>query len=392
MTENHLVSLIARHWSGELSEEEAAELREWTNADSKNRLFLEGITNEGHLENELERWRSVDLESAYSKLKEVIHIRRMSKVRRLAGWSVAAAVLIAIAIIGVSRKGSRDLRPAVVAASPVQQVMPGRSTATLTLSNGHVILLDSMNRGNVGVEGGARLEKKDSSSISYTAASESKENETVAYNTLTTPRSGQYQLTLPDGSHVWLNNISSLRYPTIFKGKNRTVELTGEGYFEIAKDVTRPFYVKVKGQVVEVLGTSFNIMAYSEEGSIQTTLLSGTVVVKASVGGATLKLRQDEQAQLSDNGKLTLIKNVPSEDIVSWKNGFFYFGRASFAEVMRQLARWYDVDVIYKGKVPEIEFGGKIDRGLPLNELLKFLDKNQIHFRLEGRDLIVLPS
>ncbi|MBS1606268.1 MAG: DUF4974 domain-containing protein, partial [Bacteroidetes bacterium] len=146
-----------------------------------------------------------------------------------------------------------------------------------------------------------------------------------------------------------------------------------------------------EGQVVEVLGTSFNIMAYPEEHSVQTTLLSGAVTVKAGIGGAAVKLRPDEQAQLTEDGRLGVIKNVPSEDIVSWKNGFFYFGRASFAEVMRQLARWYDVDVIYKGKVPEIEFGGKIDRGLPLDELLKFLDKNQIHFRLEGRELIVLP-
>jgi transmembrane sensor len=193
---------------------------------------------------------------------------------------------------------------------------------------------------------------------------------------------------LPDGSHVWLNNVSSLRYPTSFRGKNRIVELTGEGYFEIANDPGKPFIVKVNGEEVEVLGTSFNIMSYPDEGATQTTLLTGAVRVKA--GLTTVRLQPDEEAQWSEGGSLTVLKNVPSQDIVSWKNGFFYFGRASLKEVMRQLARWYDIDVKYEGVVPDQEFGGKIDRSVPLNDLLKFLDKNQVHFRLEGRTLVVL--
>jgi ferric-dicitrate binding protein FerR (iron transport regulator) len=166
--------------------------------------------------------------------------------------------------------------------------------------------------------------------------------------------------------------------------------LTGEAYFEIAKDAKRPFMVKVGNETVNVLGTDFNIMAYTDEGSIQTTLLSGAVKVQA--GGASALLKPDQQAQGRADGGLKILENVPSDDIVSWKNGFFYFGRAaSFEAVMRQLARWYDVEVVYEGKAPDMEFGGKIDRSLPLNELLKFLDKNQVHFRLEGRKLIVLP-
>lgn len=195
---------------------------------------------------------------------------------------------------------------------------------------------------------------------------------------------------LPDGSHVWLNNVSSLRYPTAFRGPNRRVELTGEGYFEIAKVEGKPFIVSVNGEEVEVLGTSFNIKAYADEGNTQTTLLTGSVRVKAE--HSIVELRPDEQAQWSGAGKLIIAKDVPSQDIISWKNGFFYFGRASFKEVMRQLARWYDVDVKYEGAAPDLEFGGKIDRSLPLNDLLHFLDKNQVHLRLEGRTLVVLPS
>jgi ferric-dicitrate binding protein FerR (iron transport regulator) len=189
---------------------------------------------------------------------------------------------------------------------------------------------------------------------------------------------------------VWLNNVSSLRYPTSFVGSDREIELTGEAYFEIAKDATRPFIVKAKDEQVTVLGTSFNVMAYPDEGGTQTTLLTGAVEVRTSSRLAHLK--PDEQAQVREGGELNVLKGVPAEDIVSWKNGFFYFGRASFAVVMRQLARWYDVDVVYEDKAPDLEFGGKIDRSLPLSDLLKFLDKNQIHLRLEGRKLIVLPN
>jgi transmembrane sensor len=138
------------------------------------------------------------------------------------------------------------------------------------------------------------------------------------------------------------------------------------------------------------LGTSFNVKAYNDEGATQTTLLTGAVRVKA--GYSAVKLRPDEQAQWSGSGNIRVVTDVPSQEIVSWKNGFFYFGRASLKEVMLQLARWYDVDVKYQGAVPELEFGGKIDRTLPLNELLNYLDKNQVHFRLDGRTIVVLGS
>jgi ferric-dicitrate binding protein FerR (iron transport regulator) len=389
MTENHLVSLIARHLSGELTEEETGELRLWAAAHTDNQLLLNRITDEGELEKELDRWRNINATEGYEKWVLNARARRRGKIWRLTGWSVAASLLIAVAVFSLTRKADQHTPQTLVDVIASQTVLPGRNTAVLTLANGQVILLDSAGNGELAKQGNVRLVKRDSGSLSYQMSGNNK-SEAVAYNTLTTPRAGQYQLTLPDGSHVWLNNVSSLRYPTSFIGKDRTVELTGEAYFEIAKDVTKPFLVKVKDQTIEVLGTSFNIMAYPEEGSPQTTLLTGMVRVKA--GGSSVKLRPDEQAQINEAGKLKVLKNVPSQEIVSWKDGVFYFGRASFAAVMRQLARWYNVDVIYKGKVPDMEFGGKIDRSLPLNELLKFLDKNQIHFRLEGHDLIVLPS
>jgi transmembrane sensor len=389
MKEDHLVSLIVRQWSDELDFQEREELEAWAKQDSANRQLLERVSNEPDLEREISRWKSIDVTKGYREWLSYWQARRRARIVRMSGWSVAASLLIGVIVTDVIHKTGPAASPAMVAKRAGVSVLPGRNTATVTLANGQQISLDSAGKGQLAIEGNTRLIKAGSGSLSYIAAKGSNPAR-ESYNILTTPRAAQYQLTLPDGSRVWLNNVSSLRYPTSFQGMERTVELTGEAYFEIARDAVRPFIVKVRDEAVEVLGTSFNIMAYPEEGGTQTTLLTGAVRVKTSE--TVVQLKPDEQSQVNAAGGLKILKGVPSEDIVSWKNGFFSFGRASFANMMRQLARWYDVEVIYQGKAPDMEFGGKLDRSLPLNELLKFLDKNQIHFRLEGRKLIVLPS
>jgi transmembrane sensor len=389
MTEDRLVSLITRQQSGELTPEEVLELEAWANKRVEYRAFLDQFSGETLLEKEISLWNGIDPAEGFARWRAFMQARRRARIRRITGWSVAASFLLAVLLYGlIDKLHSVPVQPAAgVAVS--HPVMPGRNTATLTLANGQQILLDSAEKGVLAIQGASRVVKADSGYLSYQA--EGKAVTDVTYNVLTTPRSGQYQLTLPDGSRVWLNNVSSLRYPTSFQGKERIVELaSGEAYFEIARDVLKPFAVRVHDETVTVLGTSFNVMAYPEDGGTQTTLLSGAVQVKT--GKATVKLKPDEQAQVGVDGGLKVLKDVASQDIVSWKDGFFYFGRASFEAVMQQLARWYDVEVVYEGKAPDIEFGGKIDRSLPLNDLLKFLDKNQIHFRLQGRKLIVLPN
>lgn len=389
MTEDRLVSLIARQQSGELASEEVLELEAWANEKEEYRAFLDRFSGETLLEKEVNLWNGIGPADGFAKWRAYMRSRRRARIRRITGWSVAASLLLAVSIYGlIDRMHSAAVQPASVAAVS-RPIMPGRNTATLTLANGQQILLDSVGKGVLAMQGACKVVKADSGHLSYLAAGG--QPAAIAYNVLTTPRSGQYQLTLPDGSRVWLNNVSSLHYPTSFVGKVRVVELsTGEAYFEIARDAARPFVVKVRDESVEVLGTSFNVMAYPEEGGTQTTLLSGAVQVRT--GKAAIKLKPDEQAQVETGGGLKVLQDVASQDIVSWKDGFFYFGRASFEAMMRQLARWYDVDVVYEGKAPDMEFGGKIDRSLPLDDLLKFLDKNQIHFRLQGRQLIVLPN
>lgn len=390
MTESRLVTLIVQKVSGELSPDEAVELDIWAGLEPNNKAFLDRVTNEEWLSQEMKLWENISIPAGYKKQALLTPIRKKVGIRRFVGWSAAAAVLVATIAIGVRQNHiSKPGVPVSNTAVNARPVLPGRNTATITLSNGQEVLLDSAGNGNLAIQGNARLVKRDDKLISYAPVDGKTKTDGVVYNKLTTPRSGQYQLILPDGSKVWLNNVSSLRYPTSFVGDKRIVELTGEAYFEIAKDPSKPFLVQTKEETVEVLGTSFNIMAYEDEGNIRTTLLNGAVRVKA--GNASVLLKPDEQAKFNSTEGMKVLKDVPSQDIVSWKNGFFYFGRASLKEVMRQLARWYDVDVEYQGAVPDQEFGGSIDRDLPFTEVLNFLDKNQVHYKFEGRKIIVLP-
>jgi len=389
MKEDHLVSLIVRQLSGELDFQGVGELEEWAKKDVANRQLLDRVSNESELQSEISRWKDIDPAVAYEKWAKYWKNRRRTHVIWIAGWSAAAVLMLCIVIAGVLQRTGSTIPSVTETGGKRNLVAPGRNTAILTLASGRQILLDSASNGQLALQGNSRLLKTGDGILSYEARSGSNSHAEI-YNVLTTPRSGQYRLSLPDGTRVWLNNVSSIRYPISFQGKERSVELTGEAYFEVANDATRPFVVKVKDENVEVLGTSFNIMAYPEEGGTQTTLLNGAVRVSTKKTSAQLKV--DEQAEVVGKGELRIYTRMPSQDIVSWKDGFFYFGRASLAAMMRQLARWYDVEIVYEGKAPEIEFGGKLDRALPLNDLLKFLDRNQIHFRLDGRKLIVLPS
>lgn len=282
-------------------------------------------------------------------------------------WVAAAAVLI-IALV--------YLWSPPVAGPPVlaQEIAPGSSKATLTLADGSVIALDSAGNRLIqpGIhQAGGRLKYDASASVSY--------------NTLKTPRGGRFRITLPDGTEVWLNAASSLKYPTAFKGKERRVEVSGEAFFEVAQDAARPFVVSIHGKEnVTVLGTAFNVNAYAEEPSVNTTLLSGSIRIREKV------LQPGEQASL----KGTVLEVHPVRDlaqVTAWKEGLFDFHHADLKTVMRQLARWYDVEVVYAGEVPDRRFQGSFQMELNLSEVLNELAQMQVKFKLEGRTLTVMP-
>lgn len=268
---------------------------------------------------------------------------------------------------------------------------PSGSRATITLANGQQIVIDSNQSGTLASEGAVQIERAADGTIAYHGSA----TETV-YNTLFNPRGSKpVSLTLSDGSKVWLNSESSLKYPVAFNGKVRPVEITGEAYFEVAKNPAMPFRVSVAGKgTVEVLGTHFNINSYGDETHTHVTLLEGSVRV-ALPESQPVVIQPGQQASYANGlqrGIGISVKNgVDLAAVMAWKNGYFNFDNADLYQVMRQLARWYNIQVKYEGKIPHRVFGGDMQRDLNLSEVLKLLEKNNVHFRIENDQLFVRP-
>jgi ferric-dicitrate binding protein FerR (iron transport regulator) len=250
----------------------------------------------------------------------------------------------------------------------------------LTLSNGKTIVLDPASHGILGQDSGVNISNTDSV-LTYQGNSQSR---SLAYNTLSTAKGEQYSVTLSDGTKVWLNAASVLRFPIQFTGKDRRVEVSGEAYFEVAKNASKPFYVSSGNMNVRVLGTSFNINAYDNEPMIRTTLLDGLVSINDRI-----RLSPNQQSRMEKDGSIKVIRDIDVDEAVAWKNGAFSFDNADITTVMRQLERWYDIEVVYEGSKPADLFYGGISRQSSLMEVLKVLQASKVHFRLEGKKLIV---
>lgn len=303
-------------------------------------------------------------------------------------WRAAAAAVLLGCIAGAYLLWTNGTVQNDIQSLPVtahNDAAPGKNGAVLMLSNGRQIVLDSLENGVVATEGdnSARL---DNGQLVYETGSGSDPG--TRYNTMQTPNGREFQVTLPDGSRVWLNAASAIRYPVPFQGNERKVEISGEVYFEVMPDPQRPFRVQIDDRAeIEVLGTRFNINAYKEEESLRATLLEGAVRFHGKTEQVVLKPGQ--QARLS--AKLEVVDNVKTDKIMAWRNGLFNFEGMRLDEVMRQLGRWYDMEIVYQGKVPEVEFYGDLDRHVSLAGVLKALESADIKFRIEGKRLIVLP-
>ncbi|MBC9914944.1 FecR family protein [Chitinophaga varians] len=312
--------------------------------------------------------------------------RRMAVIALWTGWA-AAAVLAIVAAVWWLRPVSRPMQHPTMAAATTLPV-PGYNRATLTLANGDVMQLDSA--GHQQLSQGATTVQQRKGLLSYTATA-SAHTAPPGYNTLTTPRGGQFKIILPDGTTVWLNAASSLHYPLAFTDNERRVEVTGEAFFEVAPDAAKPFRVTAREHMeITVLGTSFNVNAYTDETVVRTTLLSGAV--KVNRNNHTVRLQPGQQA-VAENEALR-VSTVPDvQQVVAWKNGVFDFNQVPLTGVLRQLARWYDIEVVYEHTIPDIMFWGRMGRDLPLQDVLLILEKSQVHCRLEnnGKKLIVAP-
>ena len=269
------------------------------------------------------------------------------------------------------------------------EIRPGGNKAILTLADGSTIDLQTAANDTLARQGSITLLKSADGQLNYTSI-----NDTPAQtflNTLTTPRGGQYHLTLSDGSEVWLNAASSIHFPAAFTGTERVVEVTGEAYFEVAKNASMPFKVKVGGKAeVEVLGTHFNVSAYSEEPTINTTLLEGRVKVTSLVQYVSNTITPGEQAQLDANNRMRVIRPEDAEQAIAWKNGIFSFHNANPQIALQRIARWYDVDLVFEGPAPQKLFSGEMQRTLSISQIIKLLETNGVHCRIEGRKLIVM--
>jgi ferric-dicitrate binding protein FerR (iron transport regulator) len=379
-------SLILRHLQNKLTREEKHELDKWLSEDEANPLFLESLEGDAALDKHLEFFSSIQVDSDLQKVRQRLSQKRHKTYRWMRPgyleYAAMVAVVFSIGIWGYNyfNAGKKTMVTTLAKSqrAKVYDVPPGDDGAKLELADGSVIYLGDKQQDSTILVNGVKINQKDG--VIYDIRNLNATNE-VRYNRISTAKGGQYQIILPDGTRVWLNSESSLRFPTAFTGKERNVELSGEGYFEVAKSIGRSFKVQVEEVSVEVLGTHFNIMSYPDEKSINTTLLEGSVKVRK---GATYKLIiPGQQAQINEGIKLA---DVDVNQAVAWKHGFFEFNSTELPSIVRQLERWYDVEIEVDKKVAVKHFSGTISRDTPISQVLKMLKlTGGLDFKIEER-------
>lgn len=416
MTSERLAVLIDKYLSNTASPEEEQELTAWYQAANEQEV----------------QWPVADEQEAAALKARLLHnlqqamhpaaATRSIPFYRKAKWQAAAAMLILVSAGAWLWFGpSSHTNPTISKTNGTHiNIVPGGDKATLTLADGSTIILDSAHNTTLAQQGNTQIIKRSNGQLAYDNTKDQNATVAIMYNTVSTPRGGQYEVILPDGSHVWLNAASSLRFPTAFTGNERSVELTGEAYFEVAKNAAMPFRVQVMKQSnlgdadnqaeITVLGTHFNVNAYADEGEMKTTLLEGSVRITPVQGSQTLPRRSfsgdgvvahsskllspGQQASLSHQSQKShsiQVQTVDTEEAIAWKNGKFHFNQADIKTVMRQIARWYDVEVVYEGPVSKEKFEGEIPRNSSLTEVFKILELSAVHFKTEGRKVIVMP-
>ena len=387
-------NLFRKYLDNQCSPAEVKELLQYFSAGENEQLLRSLISEKlGFIDSDDDgsQWNQAT-ENVYTAIKKQIDGEKTKVVpifRKRWLQAAAAAILIAGGFVLYNMIGkSNSPQPVIVKNIPLQQdIAPGGDKAILTLADGSKIVLDNTANGNLTIQGNVKVIKLDGQ-LSYTTSGTTTE---VLYNTITTPRGGQYQLILADGSKVWLNAASSLRFPATFTGSERKVELTGEGYFEVVKNAVMPFKVNVasKGEV-EVLGTHFNINSYVDEAAINTTLLEGSVRVTGLKTNDSRLITPGQQAQLTANGQINVKKQVDISEVMAWKNGKFIFQDADIQSIMRQIERWYDVEVSFSGNMTNELFVGLIPKNVNISQILKMLEKTgTVKFEIAGKKIIV---
>lgn len=387
-------SLLLKHNQGELTEEEQTILDNWKNASAENKKLFATLTNNDDLQAKLNQLHEIEAtkEAARRRAMETLSMGAVvMPIKHTVGsfWKTVAAAVTITAVVGtgawllLKKNNTQPVAVVQPADNKLADVLPGGYKAQLVLDDGSTIELDSAGTGKLAQQGNMQVMNRNGQLLYKPDATATKRS---LYNTLKTGRGQMYPVKLSDGSAVWLNSSSSIRFPVAFNEQERRVEITGEAYFEVAHNDRKPFRVSVNGVEVQVVGTVFNINSYSDEGAMRTTLLQGAVQVTR--GNQQVRIKPGEQAEVLEKTiKVNTGVNVNKE--IAWKNGLFYFKNENLKAIMRQIARWYDVDVVYEGKISNDEISGKIYRNANLSEVLKLLNVLDVNYKIEGKKLII---
>lgn len=370
MEEDKIKELLQRYIEGTCTPEERDIVESWyLNETSANNQDIQ-VEDYDKVQHQL--WSRI-------KSERFIETKRISWIPRVA----AAIIVLALGVASYTYL-KNDHEQETVAA-----VVPGGNKAVLTLANGEKIILSNLSNGEIAEQSGVKITKTKEGQIIYSVNDAGNFASSDVYNKIETPLGGKYQVNLPDGTKVWLNAGSSLDFPVSFKGKERVVKLSGEAYFDVAHNKAKPFKVVSANQIVEVLGTQFNVNSYADEPDTRTTLIEGSVRL-SNHQNLTKTLKPGQRAVLT--GKGIAIESSSIDQDISWINGDFTFEGSSLAAIMRQISRWYDVEVVYKGATADVKFGGSISMSKSLEEVLKVLEMTEgVNFKLEGRRVLVMP-
>jgi len=392
MNESYFIELLEKYLAGSISREDKLKLKELLDQTVYLKMLEsrmeESFNSEEFLEEENPHIREQIQKYLQKKIAGTSPL--VGQLSKLIYFSriAAASVLIIWLTYWFSHPGHLAKRLEVAQKNKSADVAsPNSSAAMITLADGSRIALDSLGNGLIASQKNVKVIKLSDGQIAYEGNSSE-----IIYNTLYNPKGSKVvTLTLADGTKVWLNNESSVRYPVAFVGKERKVEITGEAYFEVFHDLLRPFHVTVNGVNVEVFGTHFNINSYAEQELIKATLLEGSI--KVSKNGNTKFIKPGEQAKLYPDGKIDIKNGMDLEEVMAWKNGYFYFNGASTEDIMQQVIRWYDVDVTYQGSVKNERFAGSLSRFTNVSQLLNLLELTKtVKFSIEDRKIIVKPN
>ncbi|MGF1923498.1 MAG: FecR family protein [Bacteroidia bacterium] len=384
MDNKEFYKLIEKYNAGSASAEEISFLEAYYNLFDQQPDTLETLTQV-----EKEKLKQEIADQIHFKISEPEHKSSFMRFK----WLAIAAVLTilsTLALIFTPRKDQNDQLASVKSKAELPLIVPGSNQAVLTLANGKSITLNDKANGVLAKEAGVVITKNRDGLLQYTVTPDAE----YAINTISTPRGGQYQLILVDGTKVWLNAASSITFPTKFDGKERNVEITGEAYFEVEKNIKLPFKVKTKHQLIEVLGTHFNINTYEDELADKTTLLEGSVKVsKVNSGAVDLTnskiLKPGQQATISGAKPQIIVSDADEDEAIAWKKGYFKFNRSDIQTIMRQVSRWYNVDVEYQGPMYTDLFGGKINRSQNVEEVLRILKMGEVNVTIKGRTIVI---